>query len=78
MNMTKLEKIFEEVFHEKAGDKDEMELMHFKEWDSMTHMFLITSIEEKYNIQIDGEEIASMRTIGNLKSILKKHGVTEI
>ena len=43
----------------------------------MAHMFLITKIEESYNIFLEGDEIASMNTVGKIKEILVKHGITE-
>jgi len=75
--MSKLNDIFKEVFKE-TNYTDQTEIMQFKEWDSMTHMFLITKIEETYNIQLSGNEIAMMRTIGQLKDILMQHGVIEL
>jgi acyl carrier protein len=77
--MSKLENLLKETFRvEKSDYTDDTEIIQFKEWDSMAHMFLITQLEEQYNINLDGNEIASMKTVGQIKSMLKKHAVTEI
>lgn len=77
--MSKLSDILNEIFRVKENDyTDATELMQFKEWDSMAHMLFITRIEEDYAIQLTGDEIAMMRTVGQLKEVLKKHGVQEL
>jgi acyl carrier protein len=77
--MSKLEGLLKETFRvEKSDYTDDTEIMKFKEWDSMAHMFLITKLEELYNVNLDGDEIADMKTVGQIKSTLKKHAVVEI
>lgn len=76
--MSKLDELLKETFRVKESDyTDQTEIIHFKEWDSMAHMFLITKLEETYDIMLDGDEIAMMNTIGQIKDILKKHKVAE-
>ncbi|MBC7511989.1 MAG: acyl carrier protein [Ferruginibacter sp.] len=53
---------------------DELRMMNFSEWDSMTHMFFITKLEEEYGIELTGDEIADMNTIGDIKKILISKG----
>lgn len=45
-------------------------------WDSLAHMMLIARVEETYSIQMTGEEIASIRSFGDLKRIVSGHGVS--
>jgi len=33
------------------------------EWDSLSHISLIAELEDKYNIQFTGDDIASMQSI---------------
>ena len=76
--MSKLDELLKETFRVKESDyTDQTEIINFKEWDSMAHMFLITKLEETYDIMLDGDEIAMMNTIGQIKEILKKHKVAE-
>jgi acyl carrier protein len=53
---------------------DEARLADFGEWDSMTHMFFITKLEEAYSIELTGDEIADMRTVGDVRRILINKG----
>ena len=43
------------------------------EWDSLSHMSLITEIESKYSIHLDGEEIATMTNVHAITEVVKKH-----
>ncbi|MBS1490469.1 MAG: acyl carrier protein [Bacteroidetes bacterium] len=64
--------IIKESFN--AGEseiKDETRLMSFKEWDSMAHMFFITKLEETFGIELTGDEIAAMETVGDVRKIIK-------
>ncbi len=42
-------------------------------WDSLTHMDLIVSIEDEFNIQLSGDDIAEMITFDAIRSIVKKY-----
>ena len=53
------------------------ELQSIRNWDSMTHMIMITKIEERLNIEFTGDEIATMTTIKDIKDILFKNGKAE-
>ena len=39
-------------------------------WDSLTHMDLITAIEKDFCFELDGDEIAEMTSIGNIRKVL--------
>ncbi len=53
---------------------DDVKLMSYGEWDSMSHMFFITKLEEAYNIELSGDEIADMQTVGDIKKIIISKG----
>ena len=53
---------------------DDVRLMSYPDWDSMTHMFFITKLEEIYKIDLTGDEIAEMQTVGDVKRIVKSKG----
>ena len=71
----KLTKLLKEVFN--AGESemhDDVRLMSYAEWDSMNHMLFITRLEEDYEIVLDGDEIVSMETVGDIKRMLASKG----
>ena len=53
---------------------DDTRLMSLEEWDSLTHMFFITKLEETYGIELTGDEIANMQTVGDIKKALVSKG----
>ena len=53
---------------------DSKEFNSLAGWDSMTHMILITDMESAFGVELSGDEIADMRTIGDARRILKNHG----
>jgi acyl carrier protein len=71
----KIEKIFSSVFSipEKTIE-DSTELKSISSWDSMMHMVLITRLEEEFQVQLTGDEIADMQTVGDARRFLAGHG----
>ena len=70
-----LEKIFSEVFGlPEASVVDSLALSDIPNWDSLAHMMLIVRLEETYNIQFTGDEIADIKIVGDARSALLAHG----
>jgi acyl carrier protein len=44
-------------------------------WNSLTHIELVVSIEEKFHIQLTADEIVAMTSVGDAERILKAKGV---
>ena len=71
----KLNTILKESFNAKDSEiVDDTRLMAFSDWDSMAHMFFITKLEEDYAIELTGDEIAEMQTVGDIKKIILSKG----
>lgn len=71
-----LENIFVEVFAIPEGTvTDTLELRQISSWDSMSHMFLITRIEEVFSVQLTGDEIADMKSVGDARRALQAHAI---
>jgi acyl carrier protein len=71
-----LEKIFAEVFAIPENSvADTLELRQISSWDSMSHMLLITRIEEVFSVQLTGDEIADMKSVGDSRRALQSHAV---
>jgi acyl carrier protein len=70
-----LARILKESFNANESElNDEARLMSFSEWDSMTHMFFITKLEETYGVELTGDEIADMQTVGDIKKVIASKG----
>ncbi|HET9097634.1 MAG TPA: acyl carrier protein [Candidatus Baltobacteraceae bacterium] len=40
-------------------------------WDSLSHMQLIAALEEEFNIELTADEIVAMRSLGQIKTVLR-------
>ena len=70
-----LEKVFAEVFDIAEGTViDTLALVDIPTWDSMAHMMFIVRLEEDYQIQFTGDEIADIKTVGDTRAALLLHG----
>lgn len=43
------------------------------DWDSLSHMNLIVAIEDEYQFQLTGDEIAEMISLDKIREIVQKH-----
>ena len=70
-----LDKILKESFNVSEFQLgDETKLLSLEEWDSLAHMFFITKLEGTYGIELSGDEIANMKTVGDVKKIIVSKG----
>lgn len=68
----KITQIFRDVF----GDKnivinDEMTAADVENWDSLTHMLMITKVEEELGIKFKLKELNRLKKVGDLISIVE-------
>lgn len=70
-----VEKIFSEVFVlPESSVADSLALNDIPTWDSLAHMMLIVRLEETYQIQFTGDEIADVKSVGDVRVALQSHG----
>jgi len=70
-----LDKILKESFNVSDSQlEDETKFLSLEEWDSLAHMFFITKLEGGYGIELSGDEIANMKTVGDVKKIIISKG----
>lgn len=43
-------------------------------WDSLSHMDLVTSLEHRFQIEFDEEQILSLTDFNSISAVLKKYG----
>ncbi len=56
--------------------KDELKYQGIPEWDSMSHMFLISELEEAFDVEIDTDDVIDMSSVAKAKEILGKHDIS--
>jgi len=72
----KLNKIFHEVFNDNAIVlRDDMTAADVENWDSLTHMMMITKVEEVFSIRFKLKELNKLKNVGDLcNTIVEKLG----
>lgn len=76
MNKEKYDQAFIKTFM--IEDVNELPNYMIKEspnWDSVGHMMLCAAIEDAFGIQLDGEDILSITSYQEGKSVLSKYGL---
>jgi acyl carrier protein len=71
---SKLSKIFEEVMDIDEVDlHDDTTAADIEEWDSLSHVRLIVSVERSFGIRFTNKEVEQLKTVGELvDAILEK------
>lgn len=64
------------IFHEVFGDdtivlRDEMTADDVENWDSLTHMLMITKVEEQFGIKFKLKELNKMKQVGDLLNLIE-------
>ena len=68
----KLTVIFHEVFNDNAIVlRDDMTAKDVERWDSLTHMLMITKVEETFGIKFKLKELNKLKMVGDLISTIE-------
>lgn len=63
----KLTAVFHEVFNDNSIVlRDEMTANDVENWDSLTHMLMITKVEETFGIKFKLKELNKLKMVGDL------------
>lgn len=67
----KLERIFKEVFNNpNIKLTEELTAHDVESWDSLSHMLLLTEIEDELNVKFKLKELSKMNNVGDLIEII--------
>lgn len=68
----KLALVFHEVFNDNTIVlRDEMTAADVENWDSLTHMLMITKVEEVFGIKFKLKELNKLKMVGDLISTIE-------
>ncbi len=68
----KLEEIFEEVFDEKIELTAETTAEDVEDWDSLSHITLISAVEGEFGIKFAMKEVSTMKNVGEMVAIISE------
>jgi acyl carrier protein len=70
-----LERVFRDAFgNEAIVLTDETTAADIPGWDSLGHINLMFSIEERFDVQFEGNQLAEFANVGELKQFLEATG----
>ena len=70
--ISKLTEIFHEVFNDDSIVlRDDMTASDVDSWDSLTHMLMITKVEETLNITFKLRELNKLKQVGDLIAVIE-------
>ncbi|MGB0868782.1 MAG: acyl carrier protein [Flavobacteriales bacterium] len=53
---------------------DTLKYQSIEQWDSISHMMLISELEEMFDIEVDTDDVIDMSSVAKAKEIVTKHG----
>lgn len=69
----KLTSVFQEVFSDNSLVlNDEMTANDVERWDSLTHMLMISTVEEKFGVKFKLKELNKLKKVGDIIEILQE------
>ena len=78
--MTKAQELYEDIVckillleRDKIGNQVSQEDLEV--WDSMTHLALVSELEQAFDIFLSDDDIIDIKTIGDIKKTLVKYGI---
>lgn len=68
---SQLEDVFRQVFdNDQLTLRDDMTALDIEGWDSVAHINLMFGIEQAFGVRFKGNELADIKSIGELKQFL--------
>ena len=69
----KIKEIFVKIFPEIVDDFDlNRDQSDYENWDSFTHVNLVSEIEDQFNVELETDEIISISSATSVLELIKK------
>ena len=69
----KLNEVFSDVFDEEITVTPETTSSDIEEWDSLTHITLISEVEETFGMKFSMKDVLGMKNVGEMADIIEKN-----
>ncbi len=60
---------------DKSKVDDNLTYQSIPQWDSISHMVLISGIEEAFEVSLETDDVIDMSSVGKAKEILTKYSI---
>ena len=68
----KLNEVFSDVFDEDITVTPETTSADIEEWDSLTHITLISEVEDAFDIKFSMKDVLGMKNVGEMADIIAR------
>lgn len=68
----KLNEVFSDVFDEEIVVTENTTAADIADWDSLTHITLISEVEDAFDIKFSMNVVLSMKNVGEMADIIEK------
>ena len=69
----KLTSVFQEVFSDSSLVlNDDMTANDVEKWDSLTHMLMISTVEERFGVKFKLKELNKLKKVGDIVTVLSE------
>ncbi len=68
----KLNEVFSDVFDEEITVTEATIAADIEEWDSLTHITLISEVEDAFDIKFSMRDVLGMQNVGEMVDIIEK------
>lgn len=69
----KLNEIFSDVFDEEMTVTNETTSSDIADWDSLTHITLISEVEDTFGMKFAMKDVLGMKNVGEMADIIEKN-----
>ena len=69
----KLNEVFSDVFDEDITVTEATTAADIEEWDSLTHITLISEVEDAFDIKFSMKDVLVMKNVGEMADIIAKN-----
>ena len=69
----KLNEVFSDVFDEEITVTPETTSSDIEEWDSLTHITMISEVEETFGVKFSMKDVLGMKNVGEMADIIEKN-----
>ena len=68
----KLNEVFSDVFDEEITVTEETTAADIEDWDSLTHITLISEVEDAFGVKMSMKDVLSLKNVGEMVDVILK------
>jgi acyl carrier protein len=68
----KVKKVFQDIFSSLADFRLDMTSNEIKEWDSLSHMNLVSGLEKEFGLSMEIDDISEMDSVAKVLEVVER------